>query len=76
MYRSPIELFLKEMPAKIKEDEEGLIVKACLDVGVNVDEDELKRLLKGDRDSYDRGYKDGYDAAIAKIMEALESDTF
>lgn len=38
--------------------------------------DELKRLLKGDRDSYDRGYKDGYDAAIAKIMEALESDTF
>lgn len=76
MYRSPVEIFLKDMPAKIQEDEDGLIVKACLDLGVNIDIDELKKLLAGDRDSYDRGYKDGYDAAIAKIMEALESDTF
>lgn len=58
------------------QQEEGLIVKACVDVGVNVDKDELVRLLKGDRDSYDRGYRDGYDAAAARIMEALESDTF
>lgn len=72
MYRSPVEIFLKDMPAKIKQDEEGLIVKACLNLGVNIDIDELKKLLAGDRDSYYQGYNDGYNAAKDKIMEALE----
>lgn len=76
MYKPPIELTYQYNLINILQEDEGLIVKACVDVGVNVDKDELVSLLKGDRDSYDRGYKDGYDAATAKIMEALESDTF
>lgn len=76
MYKPPIELTYQYKVKEMLQQEEGLIVKACMDVGVKVDKDELVRLLKGDRDSYDRGYKDGYDAATAKIMEALESDIF
>lgn len=73
MYRSPIELIMDSSPVEeIRQDSEGLIVKALLNIGVDIDKDELIKLLKGDRDSYNQGYKDGYDAAIAKIMEALE----
>lgn len=72
MYKAPIELTHQYRLENMLEQEEGLIVKACVDVGVNVDKDELVKLLQGDRDSYNQGYKDGYDAAIAKIMEALE----
>ena len=74
MYKPPIELTYQYKVNNLLQQAEGLIVKACMDVGVKVDKDELVRLLKGDRDSYDRGYKDGYDAAIDKIMEALERD--
>ena len=72
MYKAPIELTWQSGLEDLLKLEAGLIVKACVDVGVNVDKDELVKLLQGDRDSYNQGYKDGYDAAIAKIMEALE----
>ena len=74
MYKSPVELVFNEMPVKMRQDAEGLIVQACLQMGVNVDLDELKKLIAGDRETYERGYKDGYEAAIATIMEALERD--
>ena len=73
MYKSPIELIMDSSPVQeIRRDSEGLIVKALLNIGVNIDKDELIKLLEGDRGSYNQGYKDGYDAAITKIMEALE----
>lgn len=71
MYKPPIELTYQHTLENLLQQEEGLIVKACVDVGVNVDKDELVKLLQGDRDSYNQGYKDGYDAALAKIMEAI-----
>ena len=74
MYKPPFELVFNEMPVKMRQDAEGLIVQACLQMGVNVDLDELKKLIAGDRDTYDRGYKDGYEEAAARIMEALERD--
>lgn len=74
MYKPPFELIFNEMPAKMRQDAEGLIVQACLQMGVNIDLDELKRLITGDRDSYYQGYNDGYNAAVNRIMEALERD--
>lgn len=53
MYKPPIELTYQHTLENLIQDEEGLIEKACVDVGVNVDKDELIKLLKGDRDSYD-----------------------
>ena len=76
MYKSPVELFFKALPEKMNQDAEGLIISACLQMGVNVDLDELKKLIAGDRETYERGYIDGYEAAIAMIMEALERDHF
>lgn len=72
MYKAPIELTHQYRLENLLEQEEGLIVKACVDVGVNVDKDELVKLLQGDRDSYNQGYKDGLQAAINMITEELE----
>ena len=74
MYKSPVELLFKTLPEKMNQDAEGLIVSACLKMGVNIDFDELIKLIAGDRETYERGYKDGYEAAAARIMEALERD--
>lgn len=74
MYKPPVELLFEALPEKMHQDAEGLIVSACLKMGVNVDLDELKKLIAGDRETYERGYKDGYEAAKATIMEALERD--
>jgi hypothetical protein len=47
------------------------ILQACIKVGVNVDKEELIKLLNGDRDSYRQGFFDGV-MAFAKFVNEDE----
>ena len=53
-YQSPIEVIQTQMHNQI----EGEIYKAIINVGVNVDKEELLKALAYDRDQYQKGYAD------------------
>ena len=59
MYESPIELVYHETFPKLIKQQEDLIMRGCLDVGVYVDKEELIKALKYDREQYQKGYEDG-----------------
>lgn len=62
MYKSPIEVFTSQVDDAIKqmrEQQEEHIFQAIINVGVNIDKDELVRALQYDRGQYTKGYADG-----------------
>lgn len=59
-YQSPIEVIQTQMRNQI----EGEIYKAVMNVGVNVDKEELLKALKYDREQYQKGYKDRDDQIV------------
>ena len=58
MYKSPIEIIMKEVRQKMDEDFENAVFKAVRKVGINVDKEELLKALIYDRGQYDKGYED------------------
>ena len=67
MYESPIKSICKQFCEEI----EDYIYKSVIKVGVNVDKEELIRALQYDRDQYDHGYKDGYEAGKTDAFQAI-----
>lgn len=59
-YESPIRLITDEYALKLIEDEEQNIVKAVCNYGIDIDKDELVKLIHNDRKQYDKGYADGW----------------
>ena len=59
-YQSPIEVIQTQMRNKI----EGEVYKAVMNVGVNVDKEELLKALQYDREQYQKGYKDRDDQIV------------
>lgn len=59
-YQSPIEVIQTQMRNQI----EGEIYNAVMNVGVNVDKEELIKALQYDREQYQKGYKDRDDQII------------
>ena len=59
MYESPIELVYHETFPKLIKQQEDLIMRGCLDIGVYVDKEELIKALAYDRGQYEKGYADG-----------------
>lgn len=59
-YQSPIEVIQTEMRNQI----EGNIYQAVMNVGVNVDKEELLKALQYDREQYQKGYKDRDDQIV------------
>ena len=58
MYKSPIEIIMKEVRQKMDEDFENAVFKAVRKIGINVDKEELLKALIYDRGQYDKGYED------------------
>lgn len=58
MYKSPIELITEQMNTQIEDH----IFKAIQKVAVNIDKEELIRVLQYDREQYEQGYRDGKQA--------------
>lgn len=68
MYKSPIEIFVKEMQMKQEEQ----VLKAVQEVGVTVDKDELIKALQYDRGQYEKGFAEGRAKAIKEFAEKLK----
>lgn len=59
MYESPITLLVQNMESQLYQKKEQTVWEAVNALGVVVDEEELSKALKYDRDQYNEGYKDG-----------------
>lgn len=67
-YKSPISLTMTENPinsliektaSECAKQTDEMIYRAVLDVGVNVNKEELEKALRYDRGQYEKGYADG-----------------
>ena len=61
MYKSPIDIIYGQLETQL----EGEIMKAVYKYDINIDKEELVRLLNNDRDQYNKGYADGRSDAVA-----------
>ena len=72
-YQSPIELIVEDMFRLYTEKiENGITAKVESVCGIEIDKDELLKLLTGDRDTYAQGYNNGYENGY---NAALENET-
>lgn len=68
MYKSPIDVFVKEM--RMKQEEQ--VLEAIQEIGVSVDKDELIKALQYDRGQYEKGFAEGRAEAIKEFAEKLK----
>ena len=66
-YESPIEVVM----GQIRTEQENNIYKAIQDYGVSVDKDELIKALQYDRDQYEKGYINGYNAKAFDVAREI-----
>lgn len=59
-YQNPIEVIQTQLQSQIEDE----IYKAVINVGVNVDKEELLKALQYDREQYQKGYKDRDDQIV------------
>lgn len=73
MYKSPIEVtsFYDAFTRAINKQVENDVYTAVLNVGVNVDKEELIKALQYDRDQYFAGYADGRQVSFSEFAERL-----
>lgn len=67
MYKSPIDMMSKAV-YEIQTQQEEHILRGVLNVGINVDKEELIKALQYDRGQYDKGYADG----VREFAESLK----
>jgi hypothetical protein len=72
MYKSPIDIIYGQLETQL----EGEIMKAVYKYDINIDKDELIRLLNNDRDQYNKGYADGRSDAVIHGMWQKYTDYF
>ena len=68
-YRSPIEVIQTQFRSQV----EGEIYKAVINVGVDIDKDELIKALSYDRNQYQKGYSDR-DAELVRCKDCKHSE--
>ena len=57
MYESPVNIVYNQMQTEV----DNYIFKAMVNVGVDVNKEELIKAMQYDRGQYEKGYKDGYE---------------
>ena len=67
MYESPVNVVYNQMRTEV----DNHIFKAIVNVGVDVNKEELIKALQYDRGQYDKGYKDGYEDGQAEFARTL-----
>lgn len=72
MYESPITIIKKEMDTFVENE----VFKAVQKVGVYVDNDELIKALKYDREQYNKGYSDGVASAHEQAHWEIDCDGY
>ena len=76
MYISPIEVFINQLNEQMNIDFENNCAKTCLQYGINVNPEELKKALAYDRNQYTQGFQEGYNKAISDITEVINTSNF
>jgi len=72
MYEPPIELVVSQFQNEIIKQQENQVFQVVQNVGVNVDKAELLRALAYDRNQYEKGYGDGYEAGRLAMLDELK----
>lgn len=67
VYESPIKLILNETTKQLGIECENAVVKASLEMGVDVNKDELIKALAYDRDQYIKGFNDAIKEVLTEI---------
>ena len=68
-YQSPIELLQAQMEGRLIDT----VYEAVMNVGVNVDKEELLKALAYDRDQYQKGYADR-EREIIRCMDCIHAE--
>lgn len=63
MYESPINIFVNDIVNRLEEEQESCVMEYIRDIRVDVDKDELIKALQYDRNQYEKGYNDGFNAS-------------
>ena len=66
-YESPIKVIMGQM----RMEQENNIYRAIRDYGVDVDKEELIKALQYDRNQYEKGYINGYNAKSTDVAEEI-----
>ena len=59
-YIPPITLFYKDYAMQMEKRIEETVLKAVSEIGVDIDKERLIKILEGDRQSYEDGYRNGF----------------
>ena len=76
LYKSPIEMMMSKAVYEAQAQHEKHILRAVLNVGINVDKEELIKALQYDRGQYDKGYADGVREFAKMLMEKAQCKVF
>ena len=72
-YQSPLEMIyddpMEKTIQKIQKETDEFIYQTVINTGVKVDKDELVKALQYDRQQYEKGYADGYEAGKSDARE-------
>lgn len=71
-YEPPIEILTDELNTRLEDGVMTAVQKVC----INVDKEELIKMIKGEREQYSKGYSNGYaqgyEDGIAETMRKLK----
>lgn len=76
MYESPVHLILQDVESQIDQEIERTIINVVRKFDVSVDEGEIIKALRYDRDQYAKGYKDGINDTLDKLRKEIEVIAF
>ncbi len=73
MYKSPISIMVDNIHAEFDAKlENEVMVRLRQDYGIKIDKDRLLSALRNDMQSYDDGYRDGWEAAQRKFYDLCD----
>lgn len=71
-YKSPISIWLTESQKAFEEQTEKQVYKEIINVGVEVDKEELLKALEYDREQYKKGFRDGANSIIEEFRRIID----
>ena len=75
MYKSPISIIddtIEKMYLTLEKNlENEIIARAKMETDIDINAEELIKALSYDRDQYDNGYRDGYNAASKRYRDII-----
>lgn len=77
-YVSPINMIITQTRCQVEEQQGQILMRAVHEAGFDVDQHELMRALKYDREQYKKGYEDAMKNAVPldKLCEWLARNAF